>query len=66
MQNDSKIICLNSFSYEHTNKLIYANVIHIPYRAFRYDVTSDRLGLGQTSNFSWDKPNSNLGGPKLS
>ena len=24
------------------------------------------LGLGQTSNFSWDKPNSNLGRPKLS
>ena len=24
------------------------------------------LGLGQTSNFSWDEPNSNLGWPKLS
>ena len=47
------------------NKLIYANVIHIPYRAFRYDVsTPDMLGLGQTLNFSWHEPNSNLGGPK--
>ena len=24
------------------------------------------LGLGQTSNFLWDEPNSNLGQPKLS
>ena len=48
------------------NKLIYANVIHIPYRAFQNDVASDMLGLGQTSNFSWDEPKSNLGGPKLS
>ena len=23
------------------------------------------LGLGQTLNFSWDEPNSNLGGPKV-
>ena len=23
-------------------------------------------GLGKTSNFSWDEPNSNLGRPKLS
>ena len=50
---------------------IYANVIqmisiHILYGAFPYDVTSYMLGLGWTSNFSRDEPNSNLGGPKLS
>ena len=55
----------NSLTYSPMNRR-YGSTSLIPVIPSSVLTVKDNFGLCQTSNFSWDEPNSNLGRPKLS
>ena len=55
----------NSLTHSPMNRL-YGSTSLTPVITSSVLTVKDNFGLRQTSNFSWDEPNSNLGRPKLS